>query len=64
MELNERQKKAVDYLRIHKRITNKEYVQLNSGITDRTALNDLNDMLKKRIIKASGEKKSRFYALS
>ncbi len=63
MELNERQKKAVDYLRIHKRITNKEYVQLNPGITDRTALNDLNDMLEKRIIKASGEKKFRFYAL-
>jgi len=64
MELNERQKKAVDYLRIHKRITNKEYVQLNPGITDRTALNDLNDMFEKHIIKASGEKKSRFYALA
>ena len=64
MELNERQKKAVDYLRIHKRITNKEYVELNPGITDRTALNDLNSMLEKRIIKTGGEKKNRFYALA
>ncbi len=63
-DLNERQKKAIEFLRVHGKITNKKYIQLNPDITDRTALNDLNGMIKKGIIKASGEKKYRYYILT
>jgi ATP-dependent DNA helicase RecG len=62
-KLNERQRKAVEYLLKHKRITNKEYREINPYITDRTALTDLNDLVKKDIIAAKGEKKYRHYTL-
>ena len=62
-ELNERQQKAIEYLREHKKITNKEYRQLNPNITDRTVLNDFNELIDKGIIAAKGEKKYRHYTL-
>jgi ATP-dependent DNA helicase RecG len=62
-ELNERQQKAVKYLMEHKKITNKEYRQLNPNITDRTVLNDFNELIKKGIMLAKGEKKYRYYIL-
>lgn len=37
-------------------ITNKEYREINPKISDRTALNDLNDLVKKGIIAAKGGK--------
>ncbi|MBU4189865.1 MAG: putative DNA binding domain-containing protein [Candidatus Thermoplasmatota archaeon] len=61
--LNERQKKAVEYLLKHKKITNREYRQLNSNITDRTVLNDLNELISKDIVIAKGERKFRYYIL-
>jgi len=59
--LNERQKRGIKYLLEHKKITNKEYRRLNAKITDRTALNDFNELIKKGIIMAKGEKKYRYY---
>lgn len=62
-ELNERQKKAIEYLLKNKKITNTDYRELNLNISDRTALNDLNELMKKNIIAAKGEKKYRYYIL-
>ena len=47
----------------HKKITNKEYREINPNISDRTALNDLNELIHKNIIVAKGEKKYRYYIL-
>lgn len=63
IDLNERQRRALEYLATHVRITNKEYCKLNPNITDRTARNDLNDLLEKKILIARGKKKGRYYEL-
>ena len=60
-ELNKRQQKTVEYLIEHKKITNKEYRQLDPSVTDRTALNDFNELIEKKVIIAKGEKKRRYY---
>jgi len=62
-ELNERQQKAIEYLLKNKKITNTDYRELNLNISDRTALNDLNELVAKGIIAAIGEKKYRYYIL-
>jgi len=62
-ELNERQQKAIEYLLKYKRITNTEYREVNLNISDRTALNDLNELVDKGIIGAIGEKRYRYYIL-
>ncbi len=62
-ELNERQKKAIEYLLKYKKITNTDYRELNLNISDRTALNDLNELVDKGIIAAKGEKRYRYYIL-
>lgn len=62
-ELNERQKKAIEYLLKYKKITNTDYRELNLNISDRTALNDLNELVDKGIIATKGEKKYRYYIL-
>ncbi|TVR79389.1 MAG: hypothetical protein EA412_06610, partial [Chitinophagaceae bacterium] len=62
IELNKRQIKAIQYLKTQKSITNSEYKSM-FNITDRTALRDLNDLLSKRLIKKTGEKKNTRYML-
>ena len=62
-KLNERQKKAIEYLRKNKKITNKEYRKINPDISDRTALKDLMDLTEKKVIFAEGIKKYRHYIL-
>lgn len=62
-KLKERQKNAIEYLKQHKKITNKEYRTLNPHITDRTALSDLRDLVNKGVLKAEGDKKQRYYTL-
>jgi len=61
--LNEREIKAVQYLLKYKEITNKKYRELNPTISDRTALNDFNDLIARGIVSARGEKKLRYYVL-
>ena len=48
---------------LYKKITNKEYRQLNPSVTDRTVLNDFNELIEKNVIMAKGEKKYRYYTL-
>jgi len=60
-ELNIRQRKAVNYLIEHGKITNKEYRELNPEISSNTALNDLKQLVQKGILTANGETKSRYY---
>lgn len=51
--LNERQRKAVEYIREHDQITNREYQALNST-TKATATRDLRDLVEKNIVKRTG----------
>ena len=51
--LNERQKKAIEYLRINRRIMRSEYVKLNN-CTEITAKRDLNKLVGKKIFKRIG----------
>ena len=60
--LNERQVKAIEYLKLNTSITNKEYQSL-FDITDRTALRDLGDMVTKGLVQKKGEKKGTKYLL-
>ncbi len=53
MGLNERQIKAVMYVREKGKITNEEYRKINN-ISDRTALRDLNDLCNKNIFEREG----------
>jgi ATP-dependent DNA helicase RecG len=63
LDLNERQVKAVLYVKEKGRITNKEYQEINNT-TDRTALRDLEILIQLNIIKRIGEKKGAYYELA
>jgi len=51
--LNERQKKAIDYIRKHGRISNREYREINN-VPKITAYRDTNDLIKKKLVKKIG----------
>jgi ATP-dependent DNA helicase RecG len=51
--LNERQKKAIEQVKVKGRITNKEYVDLNK-VSRITATRELMDMVRKKILKQEG----------
>lgn len=51
--LNERQVKAVEYVRKHGRITNKVYQELNN-VSKKTASRDLSELVNQNILKSSG----------
>ena len=64
VELNDRQRKAVEFLREKGKITNREYINLLQGtISGDTALNDLRDMVKKGIISVTRKGRSSYYVL-
>jgi predicted HTH transcriptional regulator len=52
--LNERQQKALAYLKAHGRITNKDYQQL-TGVTDRTVLREFKELIAKGVLERVGE---------
>lgn len=54
LQLNTRQLQAVGFLRLHRRITNKEYRETTSA-SDRTALRDLAEMLEKGVLAKRGQ---------
>ncbi|MCG2827615.1 MAG: hypothetical protein L6265_13575, partial [Thermoplasmatales archaeon] len=60
--LSERQKKSLEYLRKNGRITRKEYEDINR-VSKRTSTRDLNDLMKKKIIKKVGKGPSLYYIL-
>jgi ATP-dependent DNA helicase RecG len=62
--LSDRQIKAVLYVKEKGRITNLEYLEINTGITDRTALRDLDNLIEKGIFQRVGEKKAAYYELA
>jgi len=62
--LSDRQVKAVMYVKEHGKITNLEYVEINKGITNRTALRDLDSIIEKGVFQRVGEKKATHYELS
>jgi len=62
LQLNERQKKAVEYLKEEDRITRLEYEKINC-VSKRTSIRDLNELLKGGVIKVVGKGPSQYYFL-
>lgn len=62
MGLNERQIRAVLYVKEKGSITNKEYQKLNN-VSNKTAYFDLNDLISKNVFKTQGKGKSVVYTL-
>lgn len=60
--LNERQIKAMLFLKENKKITNKDYQTINN-VSERTALRDLDQLVSLDIIKKIGDKKGTYYQL-
>ena len=58
--LNERQIKAVEFVKENGKITNKEYQNLND-VSERTALRDLDELTNKSTLKKQGKKKGTYY---
>jgi len=63
MGLNERQIKAIKYVKKNEKITNSDYQKL-CDISERTALRDLDDLFDKEIFIKKGEKKGTYYILN
>ena len=64
LRLNERQVKAVEFLRLHQSISNRDYRQL-TGANDRTALRDLAELMNKKLLVRRGSTgRAAFYVLA
>jgi len=63
VELNERQKKAFEYLKKHGKITNREYREINRGISESTALRDLEELTEKNLVVRKGTGRKTRYEL-
>jgi len=63
IKLNERQRKALEYVKKEGHITNTDYRKIFPGITDRTILNDLKDLVTKGVLKRIGKTKGAYYML-
>lgn len=61
--LNERQKRAINYLKEHNKITTKEYCKIFNVVKD-TANRDLNSLLDKNLIKREGSGPKTYYVLA
>ena len=62
-ELNERQRKAVEHLKTHKKITRSGYVRI-IGCSERTAFRDLEELLKEKLIIRKGGGRQTYYELA
>ncbi|MCK4311280.1 MAG: transcriptional regulator, partial [Candidatus Cloacimonetes bacterium] len=60
--LNERQIKAVDYLKKEGRISNKIYQEINKT-SKNTSIRDLNEMIEKKLLIRIGDGRSLYYIL-
>ena len=63
LRLNERQIKAVLYVKEKGKITNKEYQELN-GTTTKTSFRDLEELLKLKILEKIGDNKGTYYEIN
>jgi ATP-dependent DNA helicase RecG len=62
LEINERQKKALGYLKKKKRITRQVYCKINN-IGDTYAKKELNELIQSRVIRRIGKGKNTYYIL-
>jgi len=62
MDLNERQKKAVAFVKTKGRITNSEYQQL-AGVSSKTAMRDLADLVNRGVLRRVGALKGTHYVI-
>jgi len=64
-DLNERQKKAIDYLKEHGKITRRDYMGA-AGAAKTTAIRDLNELVNKGILVVKGPKtgRGRYYTFN
>jgi Fic family protein len=62
--LNERQMALVEYMEDYGGITNKEWRALIPGVSDDTILRDMQDLLKKKLVKKEGTTKASRYRLA
>ena len=62
-KLNERQKRAINYLKTHKKITRSEYVKL-TDCSERTAFRDIESLKIDKILIRKGEGKKTYYELA
>lgn len=62
--MNDRQRKTIEYLKEHKRLTTKEYSNM-FNITERMARLDIKELTHRRIIKRMGTSdKTAYYVLA
>jgi ATP-dependent DNA helicase RecG len=61
--MNERQAKALSYIREKGRITNREYRQLCSGVSPETLRLDLVDLVERGLLLKIGAKRGTYYIL-
>lgn len=60
--LNERQKKAIEYLKEYKKITNREYRRI-TGLSDEGVRKDLQILIKRKLIAKRGKGRNIYYIL-
>ena len=58
--LNERQKKALEHIKVRGRITNREYREINS-VSNRVSFEELNELVKKEFLIKKGKGRSIYY---
>ena len=63
-DLNERQKRAINFIAEKGKITNQKYKEINKLTSDKTAYRDLQDMADNGVIASHGTKKGRYYTLN
>jgi len=63
VKINERQARAIQYVREHGRITNKDFQALCPDVTPETLRLDLADLVEKGVLLRIGEKKGTYYIL-
>ena len=61
--LNERQEKAVAFVREHERITNSDYQALAPDVSAETIRRDLSDLVEKNLLIRIGSKRATYYIL-
>jgi len=62
MGLNERQIKAIMYVKERGKITNKEYREINL-VSNKTAFFELSDLVSKGFLKEEGKGKNTYYVM-
>jgi ATP-dependent DNA helicase RecG len=63
LDLNERQRAALDFLVKNQRITNRDYRDLFSDVSEETIRRDLADLVEEGILLKMGDKKGTYYIL-